>query len=175
MYSGGEFTFSGLIIGAFTTLFYPAISDSRLGHCFGCNAIFSPNVSVHVWACTVLLSAIGFTCLLSSEWLLFHWAHVLVFGMINFFIGLTCLLSSVWLLFHCARVLVFGMSTFSLGSLACCLRYDYFFTVLTCLLSSVWLLFHCAQCLLSSVWFLFHWAHMRTVFGMITCSCFHSL
>ena len=155
MYSGGEFTFSRLIIGAFTTLFYPAISDSRLGHCFGCNAIFSPNVSVHVWACTVLLSAIGFTCLLSSEWLLFHWAHVLVFGMINFFSGLTCLLSSVRLLFRWAHMhTVFGMITFSLGSHACCLRYDYFFMRLTCMLSSVWLLFH--------------WAHMLVVFGVIT-------
>ena len=38
--------------------------------------IFScPNVSVHAWACTICLSVIGLTCLLSLLWLSLHALH----------------------------------------------------------------------------------------------------
>jgi len=39
--------------------------------------ISCPNVSVHVWACTVWLSVSGLTCLLPLLWLSFH-AHTML-------------------------------------------------------------------------------------------------
>jgi len=40
----------------------------------GLLSVSCPNVSVHIWACTVWLSVIGLKCLLSLSWLSFH-AH----------------------------------------------------------------------------------------------------
>jgi hypothetical protein len=116
-------------------------------------------MSVHVRACIVWLSVIGFTCLLSVVSLMFHvstsvslhsvavcdWVHMLtVCGIINVscqyicelavwlsVIGLTCLLSVVSLMFHVS-------TSVSLHSVAVC-----------------------------------DWTHMPTVCGIVNVSCPH--